>query len=711
MKKSRTSIFRTLILALVLSVTVFILVFAWFTNSQRATANDLSVQAVSDLGLQCSFDNNEYLPSIARAVTDNFKFPLITGNGSNFFIPALDRSAGTPLLYAANESAGHAAGSWKEKREPVPAYYTEDGETYTSGDYYVEDIWFQSDKPLKVYLTDQSSITPLDAGKSVTEMERKSEYGDFSKDNIAGAARVAFFQLQDVDKEGTEVGNLSKDAVEKDESEFIWIPNDKYQLTTSENLTPISSDGSTSSGVIFDPDGTPKEQWWNDLLVSDNDIAGNYHVAPEGQKKYLYYYDFKDSDKPDGTEVLKATEMYLNDAGEYVGVMDIEKAGTVNYMYGIFDVPMDQNGAYKSQIGDFTHEGDDPEWVPYDRETHPLYDDDGVWIFSYELARSRNAFVTPIGSDVNLKWAQLYLQRTTSIDYSKYDRWQIRITFNPETKVLNIGDVILYQDKDHYITTPTIGSVIGGDNHQKYTIPDGSTVVITNNTSSTIETTYGLNAVSTSTNAVRLLMKSVTDAGGNTYITPQNPLPSQLFKAQLSGGTYIFTSLSTGKYLAIENGKVVLSETASLFTLEGKSSTGPMLKSADGYYITFSNSQFGVSTTSEFAGLQIYQGSAFAFTENGASELTYTYYMAGATALTNLTPATLTASGYLLSTGLNTKPVVTLEEQSDGKYKGHIRIKIWVEGTDREAKIPLAGGIFSTHLAFMGVDTSEQVSA
>lgn len=685
MKKHRTSLFRVLILSLVMLVTVFILAFAWFTNGQTASADGINVQAVTGMGLQCSFTNGNFQPSIKRTTTSNFKFPLITGDGTSFFLPALDRSSGSPLT--------DTNGSWLSKRAVQPAYYSASDENYTKGDYYVEDIWFQSDKQLDVYLTSQSAIRPLDLGKTVSEMDRKSDYGGFSKDNIAGAARVAFFQLED--------DSLEKDAAEKASSEFIWIPNEKYQLTTSENLTPISnSGGTTSSGTTFDPDRNPKEQWWNDLLVSDNEIAGGYHEAPAGKKKYLYYYDYL------GQKVLKANEMYVNSYGEYVGVMDIAKAGTVNYMYGVFDVPMDAEGKYKNQIGNFTHEGDNPQWIPFDKDTHPLYDDYNNWIFSYQLALSRNDIVAPIDSNKYLKWAQLYLERTTINDYSKYNRWQLRITFNPRTKILNIGDLILYQDIDHYITTPTIGSVIGGDNQKKYVINDGSTVVITNNTSSTTDTTYGLNAVSTSTSAVRLLMKSVTDAG-KQYIAPQNPLPSQLFAVHAVNGKYSFKSLSTGKYLAIENKELVLSDTESTFTLEGDSSSGPKLKSSDGYYITFSNKSFGVSATSEAAGLQIYEGNAFNFTDKGQSENGYKYYKAGATAWTTLPAASKDATGYLLSSQLNTKPVVTLKEQTDGNYKAHIRVKIWIEGTDREAKIPLANGIFATHLVFQGKEKTQ----
>lgn len=694
MKKQRTSLFRILILSLVMLVTVFIIAIAWFSSKKEATASGLSVKAVSGLGLECSFNNNEYSSSISRdPVTSNFKFPLITGDGTNFFIPALDRSTGIPLQ--------NADGSWISKREALPAYYPKEGKDYVKGDYYVEDIWFQSDKELEVYLTSESTIKPLDADKTSDQWERKSDYGDFSKDNIAGAARVAFFQLDPKTAGGS---NIESDAVDKPAPEFIWIPNEKYQLTTSDNLTPISNGSGTATSTTFDPEGKLEghdapEDWWTEVIQSDNEIVGGYHLSD----KYLYYYDYDDSKN------LIAKQMYVDSSGNYVGVIDVEKSGDVNYMYGVFDYAMDDTSGYKNNIGNFTHEtiGEDsssPQWIPYDTSTQQLKDDNGTVIFEYSLEHSRNETISQLNSR-NLRWAQLYLDRITT-EYSTFKRWQIKISFNPNTKILNIDDIILYQDNDHYFSTPIIGSVIGGLNHKKFAIQQ-DTVVITNYTTATTDITYGLNAMDSSTNAVRLDMKSVT---GKTYISPQNPLPSQLFAVEKTSGTYKFKSLSTGKYLAIDGGKLVLSATGSSFTIEGSDSSAPMLKTTDGYYLTFYNGNFGVSTTSEYASLQIYEGSEFRFDSNGSTEiksgLNYTYYKAGAKALTILNKATLDTSGYLLSGDLNTKPVVRLTKQSDDNYKAHIRIKIWVEGTDREAKIPLAGGIFSTTLLFQGKEVT-----
>ena len=50
----------------------------------------------------------------------------------------------------------------------------------------------------------------------------------------------------------------------------------------------------------------------------------------------------------------------------------------------------------------------------------------------------------------------------------------------------------------------------------------------------------------------------------------------------------------------------------------------------------------------------------------------------------------------------NTK-IVTLEKENetDEYYTAHIVMRIWAEGTDREAKTPLADGIFEASLHFV----------
>ena len=124
MKKQRTSLFRILILSLVMLVTLFIIGVAWFATKEEATASGLSIRSSYGLGLDSSFDDQNYATQISRPLTNNFQFPLITGNGTTFFIPSLDRSTGKPLTYSTTEATDtNPAGSWKEKRAAVATKY------------------------------------------------------------------------------------------------------------------------------------------------------------------------------------------------------------------------------------------------------------------------------------------------------------------------------------------------------------------------------------------------------------------------------------------------------------------------------------------------------------------------------------------------------------------------------------------------------------
>lgn len=53
----------------------------------------------------------------------------------------------------------------------------------------------------------------------------------------------------------------------------------------------------------------------------------------------------------------------------------------------------------------------------------------------------------------------------------------------------------------------------------------------------------------------------------------------------------------------------------------------------------------------------------------------------------------------------NEKPLVTLNKSESGFYEGSIIINLWIEGTDREARRALAGGIVDFNLVFTGFET------
>lgn len=725
MKKHRTSLFRVLILSLVMLVTVFFIGVAWFVSKPEAIASGLSIRSSYGPGLDAAFDDLNYATYIKRDSTFNFQFPLISGTGQrltdssgnylidNFFIPSLDRATGTPLD-ATTQLPTSKTTKWLKKRDAVAAHYGD-----KTGDYYVEDIYFRSDKELDVYLTDKSTVLPAD------EKMRKSQFGDFSTDNIAGAARVGFFR---VDTKTTGEGE-SKVTKETETPLFTWIPNEKYQLTNAGNFEPIMSTGSSDGTGVFDPNNPDRTFGLEDTTK---------YTLVNG----TYLWEVKiDNDNVE----TNPYRMYQDNTSK-------------NYLIAITALGKDQvdHGVFISNS--FTHKPTGTSDLKVDE--------------NYKLTTSTDKNNTDLGCTVEVYFNNR-LYSAAEASYTQYvinctnnkgstffnnnnDRFQILFEYNPDG--LQIKNEEGTYTKSQYTIRPagyvfynyaTNANLSSGQNYvyngysgihpaeggefEYYSMKDGSTVVITNNETTVDPLTnegeaYALNAVSVATNTLPIKIKKTTktislEGGGNEtkeITAPVTPLNSQLFKvtANSTQTAYKLQSLSNKYYLAIYDGMIVLQEAdpGFNFTLE-VGDNGPRLKSGNSY-IAFSNNKFTVSNTTANTTLQIYQGTGYGFTKTGNAESKYVCYDSSLATpgLNDLTHDVLDSKSpysplrYVFASDFfdQNNKVVTLNPVNGGtSYKAHIRIKIWAEGTDREAKIPLAGGIFTTHLEFLGVTKGE----
>lgn len=729
MKKQRTSLFRILILSLVMLVTLFIIGVAWFVTKPEAVASGLSIRSSYGPGLDAAFDDLNYATYIKRDSTFNFQFPLISGTGQrltdsngdyltdtagnyidNFFIPSLDRATGTPLD-ATSGLPTSGTTNWASKRQADAAHYGD-----TTGDYYVEDIYFRSDKQLDVYLTDKSTVLPAD------ETKRKSQFGDFSTDNIAGAARVGFFR---VDTETTGEGE-SKVTTETETPLFTWIPNQTYQLTNAGDFEPIMSTGSSSGTGTFNPNDPDQT-----FGLSDN---------PDYTATDMYLWEVK-WDRSTSKSEKTRYQMYKDSNGNYYAAITVS-AGT--YVDHGVKITSDSSttiptGSFSATCGKantnlFTHQD------PTDTNTPFI-----------EAYFSGNDFSA--GSDDRL--CQLvvnFSDNSTAGDFfTTNDKFQILVQYNvnglkksdgtdANCQIRPIG-FVFYNNAQNQAIQPGQNYIYNGyagihpaegGEFEYYSMVDGSTVVITNNETTVDPLTnegeaYALNAVSVATNTLPIKIKKTTKTisleGGGTetkeITAPVTPLNSQLFKvtANATQTAYKLQSLSNKYYLAISDGMIVLQkEDPGLnFTLE-VGDKGPRLKS-DNSYIAFSNDKFTVSNTTANTTLQIYQGTGYGFEKKGTIEDKYVCYDSSLSSpgLNQLTHDVDLGSPYSPLRYVFTSDffksenkVVTLQPVNEGtSYKAHIRIKIWAEGTDREAKIPLAGGIFTTHLEFLGVTQGE----
>lgn len=605
MQKTRSAFIRNLILALVLAVSIFLLVIAWFTAMQLANAGELSVTSVRSSGLESSFDDVNYDYDISKDL--NMKFSLLSGDGTLFFIPSLDRSTGIP--------AEDASGKWISKREPVK-----------NQDYLEQDIYFRSTEALSVYLRNTSQILPNDLRDGT--LSNKSAFGDFTRDYIAAAARVSFF---DVDENGRET------------LKYTWVPNDTYELMKDSDFTPIQKTESGSDN--FNP---PSTEGWN-LPGEDSDY---------------YLWEGYRINNDDSTVQFKKVRM-KQENGKYYAAIDVNSGTNVDHMVYI--------GAYSGT------EAPTEDFTNYTAaSSRKQYIDDGIYV---------TASFEGTYSAANRTWAKLYLDPDKKeAFFSKYDRFQVVISFEPsKNNLLSVEDFVFYNETDPSIAGGNVPAA--GGKQEKYTLTAGNAVVITGDSEGDL---YALSAEDTGLGAGKV--------GAVSQESLSNVNSKYLFIVEqgASADAYKFRSVLTNTYLTVDAaGDLTLSDVSADFVLSA-GVNGPLLNCGN-KYIAFLSGGF-IAADSDSAMIHIYTGNPYRFTTESGNTETYQYYTA-AGGVQNL-------SNYYLTSNLNTAPAIaSLAKVNavDFYYKAHIRVKIWVEGTDREAQIPLAGGCFSNLLDFQGV--------
>lgn len=638
-------VFRNLILGLTLLVCIFIAVIAWFSSVSKADANGLTVSASNSGGLEVSLDGTNYSAS-SVTVENTHVFPLITSNGSDFILPRLNLSTGEPLK---DEN-----GNWAVKRDAV-----------ANEDYLETDIYFRSTEQLDVSLAGDSNVSPKKEEDGT--LGNISDFGDFSRNYIAGASRVGFYDKSD---------NL----------QFIWAPNLKYELSNGGNYTKIekkSEGGSSGSGSFNPSGGSSPVDWWMSM------IEGGYPGIDSGyediQQKTLYYYDYVNSNK------LSSTQMkYNKNTGCYDGVLDFADQYS-NNMIAVFD-----NGQSVAQ--DFKQYD---QWIAATPDNGTLLKK-GFDIY-YDMKTTRyepipyNQDIPGSGGDTKYSWVQLYLRVNSNPE--NYTQWQVHISYNPTTKVIKVEDFIFYKDSQNYVATDGVETLIGGGAPQSYYELDTEKSMIIASSEG-----YGL---SVDNDAVITQQISSYSSSEITFV------PSEFIFKPESGSvprSYKIKHINSNKYLSVSGDSLILSDTASEFKLSA-GTNGPLLY-CNGYYIGYTSGGFDAVSVNSTA-IEIFQGNVFTFNDNGIQQSSYTCLEKNKDTETSLNRASGSVSSIssLSSTPIvddlsyiNDVPIVKLakENETDKYYTAHIKVRIWIEGTDREAKTPLMNGVFNALLSFTG---------
>ena len=198
-ERTRKYLKLSLILYVALLSAAVIATTAWFVTSRTAsikTADDADMVIKAGQQLEISMDDGSTWGSSIKVPVPNQYLPDITGDGVTFYYPTTLNPDDTPIMDDAST--------------------LKDVSDNPNGEYYIElKVKFRTAAETKVYLSNKSSITPK-AGEQI-EAETDDLTETVSRDILAGAVRVCFFE------EGNESGRV------------IWIPNDRFQLTDTEN--------------------------------------------------------------------------------------------------------------------------------------------------------------------------------------------------------------------------------------------------------------------------------------------------------------------------------------------------------------------------------------------------------------------------------------------------------------------------------------------
>ena len=673
MKKNNAKFaIKMTVLLLSLIVMVFVGSLAWFTFGTKAYADGLGVRAKAD-GVQVSWDGVNYYDNLTATdksqVVDSVRgmsyfynpddnnspeiLKLISGNGLNFFEPYVNRRTGQVFMSADGTSY-----------EGI-----EVNDSNSEGRYIDVPLYFRSTTERAVYLAGDSRVEPKYTSS------RMSDYGDFSKDHISAASRVAFL---DEDKE-----NCS----------FIWAPNSNVELKESEAGYTLVKDHK-----LYESGGSG----------SGGELDGG---AEDNDNKY-YLWTIAPTADYNGGDQRKITNSY-----EFV------YDANIRYFVATFDVIVPRYQAeYPSIPFLISQSGNSPVTNTYSIDRGASFNGNHpesllkISNEDYNAATFNNQQISANNC------SQFYMTKTNTLIQST--KVTVRFGFNPQTGVVT---VLGYQGNDSwdYDGTPPVKPV----SIKYYELDNTETNCALVNQASGI-------AVSSSEHFKKsVLFKDSTKES----IWPISITIPEQFTAMKSGdgyeATYKFKSKGTKKFLSIAGGKLSLGDSVgSDFTLDYvEGVTGPVLKSGD-YYLVVKNGNITAVTADELVYSEIvtiYTGDAYTVIDNGALE-SY-HFLDSANGLqylnANSTPplyasrndaSETTTVGVKIadinvekefeeaiewptsSTDSTTSSELT-EESKTAKttyYTAKIYIRIWVEGTDREAKTPLAGGIFNTKLHF-----------
>lgn len=169
----------------------------------------------------------DYGNSIFCEAGDSLEISLVENGTTSRWTSAIDYRSGefTTVDISGDGKNLYRPSEIDENQQPIGFNQAEsslsDSKTY---DYVELEVAFRSLSKMNVYLSEESFINPVNPDDTTSNI-----YGNFSRDYIAGAMRVA--------------------VLEGDEVKMLWAPNSRYQLIQNSNGTYAFNSGANGNST------------------------------------------------------------------------------------------------------------------------------------------------------------------------------------------------------------------------------------------------------------------------------------------------------------------------------------------------------------------------------------------------------------------------------------------------------------------------------
>lgn len=731
-RKTRSLIAKNLIIMLVLAVISILAIWSWFSGKKSAEADGMSVKAVSD-GVEISWDNKNFYKDLTATSESSVikgskglckyitgssqtaqRTKLITGDGLNFFEPYLNRRTGTPFT---------KDGVWQGSVI---------NDTLGNGENkFVDiDIYFRSSQAKKIYLAGDSKVSPSNIN------ERISEYGNFSTDYIAGASRVAFLN---------EVNGSNS-------TNFIWAPNSDYRVSRSGGLYKQILDKEPNEATVTTSNSN----------CNASEIPEEMLMAPDGKYYYLWlpvqYLSNNQTQFSDYVPHRMEFRNYGEDANKGLYAYDLELSVPSDQGDKAIAFFVSSTSYYVSDLNTLTYTGSDIDFIneyhssltkdSKDGTTNPSNGSPFIQIPNDSFGINIGGNTYPSAKMVCTNLTNVGVKVTIGVNTQDLDTSGNNYNYTRAAIVLSYTDA---NNKKIYDRT----GVSSGSNTTKIQYYDmtqycgmSNPIVLANDTNilTTDNSNFYENAVFSDNEKTRIDAENVRDCMKfKMFSSIQDDAPAYT-------RVYYFYDAAENKYLVVNSDNTVEltnsgEETAFYWGYKDNFKT-PVLQVKDkDLFLVISNGQLKVvneasASVEELITPFIFEKRGYSFycDEDGiatyqtsenetykyydeeyykdfSKERTFTqhgtyknfYYTINTTdgsvkdkLFTSKSTDTESSLPIIGQTGTSKyTPVVTLTKHpTSGYYTGKVTVRVWTEGTDREADIALAGGKYNLKLHF-----------